>query len=448
MTSTRTNTPLARRQFFNRRLVLVIVGVLLSLILLLLALVTGLLVSVGFISVDASYIEEVSPELLTVPGTTAFVNVTVINVNGGVPLLPNHTVIVEGEQIVSVAPTDQTPVPRNATVIDGTGLYLMPGLVDAHVHIKDENELLLFIAAGVTSVRDMWGTTGMQLSLGFPDQLTMQRRINQGDLFGPTIYTAGPIMEGVPAVNPLMETFTTAEAAQQSVAWQAAQGYQYIKVYDHLTPFVYDSIVTEAAAHNLPVIGHVPYAVGLDRVIASGQHSIEHLTGFVDSESAALLIEESALDQYARRAVEAGIWICPTLVLYTRVLPDDEAAVLLAQPEMRYVPLWLRALWPLFNSGLRDGLRYQGEDYPASIQRVNVQVMQALHDAGANFVVGTDTDNAFLIPGFVIYDEMEAMTAAGLSPYCRNMVNALNDRLVLCFSRHGDMQRFQADSAL
>jgi imidazolonepropionase-like amidohydrolase len=399
-----------------RRLGLVIAGGLLTLMLLLFALVTGLLVSVGFISVDAAYSEQLPSELLALPGTTAFVNITVIDVQGGEPLLPDHTVIVTGGLIMSVAPTDQTLVPPGATVIDGTGRYLIPGLMDAHVHIKDIDELLLYAAAGVTTVRDMWGTTGVQLVLGFPDQLAMQRRIENGELLGPRIYAAGPIMEGVPAVNPFMDTYTTLEAARQSVSWQAAQGYQFIKVYDHLSSEVYQAIVEEAGRQNLPVIGHVPHAVGLDAAVASGQHSIEHLTGFIDPERAALLIPQDQLAAYAQRAADSGIWFCPTLVLYTRVVSDAEAAVLQAQPEMRFVPLWLRHLWPFFNSQLRDGLLYTGSDYPAAINRVNFQVMAALHDAGTRFVVGTDTDNAFLIPGFAIYDEMEGMAAAGLSP--------------------------------
>jgi len=417
MSSSTENGALPRRNLRARRILFSVAGAILTLILLLLTIAAALLVSAGFISVDARYVERISNDAFTDPGITAFTHVNIVDVNDSERLLLDYTVLIDGREIVEVAPADLVSVPDHATVIDSTDRYLIPGLTDAHVHIKDEDELLLYVAAGVTTVRDMWGTTGLQLTLGFPDQLEMQARTAEGSLLGPSIYTTGPIMEGVPATNPLLDTYTSPQAAVESVQWQAAQGYQFIKVYDHLSPEVYAAITTEAERHALPVVGHVPYAVGLDMVIASNQHSIEHLTGFVDSEAAALLVPEDQLMDYARQIADAGIWNCPTLVLYTRVLPATELTTLQNQPEMRYMPRWLRALWPFFTSQIRAELRYTGDDYPDAINRVNFQVMAALHDAGARFIAGTDTDNPFLIPGFSLHDELEVMVDAGLSPY-------------------------------
>ncbi len=69
-------------------------------------------------------------------------------------------------------------------MIDGRGKYLMPGLVDMHVHIQFEDDMLLWVANGVTSVRNMWGHTGKMLQFGFPDQLELREQIEQGTLFG------------------------------------------------------------------------------------------------------------------------------------------------------------------------------------------------------------------------------------------------------------------------
>ena len=200
----------------------------------------------------------------------------------------------------------------------------MPGLVDSHVHIKEENELLLFLAHGVTAVRDMWGTTGMQLRLGFADQLDMRQRINQRELIGPTIYTAGPLMEGKPATSPLMPVVDTPEQAAESITWQAAQGYDFVKVYDHLNPETYEAVLATAAAEGLPVVGHVPFAVGIDRVLAGSQQTIEHLTGYIDPDAAEFIIPEEALDRYAVQTREAGVWNCPTFGVYAKVVPANE----------------------------------------------------------------------------------------------------------------------------
>jgi hypothetical protein len=155
-------------------------------------------------------------------------------------------------------------------VIDAAGQYLMPGLVDMHVHVREANELLQFVANGVTAVRNLWGGTGALRWMGFPDHLKMRSQVESGKLLGPTPYTSGPIMEGPPARMPLMPVFSSPEAAAESVAWQKAQGYNLIKVYDNMELEVYQATLAAAEAHRLQVVGHVPRQVGLDNVLAGG----------------------------------------------------------------------------------------------------------------------------------------------------------------------------------
>ena len=109
---------------------------------------------------------------------------------------------------------------EDVQVVDGQGKYLLPGLIDMHVHIEDQNDLLLYVANGVTSVRNLWGNTEVKLFIRMPDQLALREQIKRGELFGPTIYTSGPIMEGNPAMTPLMPVIEGPERAAESVAWQ------------------------------------------------------------------------------------------------------------------------------------------------------------------------------------------------------------------------------------
>ena len=78
--------------------------------------------------------------------------------------------------IERIGPASSVDLPADALVVAGQGGYLMPGLTDMHVHIKEENDLLLYVAHGVTTVRDMWGTTGIQLRMGFPDQRELRAK--------------------------------------------------------------------------------------------------------------------------------------------------------------------------------------------------------------------------------------------------------------------------------
>src|SRR5262249_41718403 len=113
----------------------------------------------------------------------------------------NQTVILRGAAIERIAPAQQIVVPRGATVIDGRGKYLVPGLADMHAHLAEpsdppgtaETELMLFLANGVTTIRSM---------RGFPNHLSLRHKVASGELLGPTIIAAGPGLDGELAKSP------------------------------------------------------------------------------------------------------------------------------------------------------------------------------------------------------------------------------------------------------
>ena len=146
------------------------------------------LANIGWIPLGKAYIRRFSARLPAVAEMTAFVNVNILPMDGE-RVLPDQTVLVRDGLIQEIGPTEEVRVPRDAFVVDGAGKYLMPGLVDMHVHVMHEDDLLLFAANGVTTVRNMWGMTGASLAFGFPDQLALREAIRAGELFGPAIYT-------------------------------------------------------------------------------------------------------------------------------------------------------------------------------------------------------------------------------------------------------------------
>jgi len=371
----------------------------------------------GILSFDKPYVYQASSQLLAANPIVAFTHVNVIPMDHE-RVAPDQTMIVRAGVIESIGPGAQIPIPAGALVVDGAGKYLMPGLVDMHVHIEFENDMLLLVANGVTSVRNLWGNTGKKSQFGFPDQLALRRQIEQGALFGPTIYTAGPVMEGAPSFHPLAEVFTSPEGAAQAVAWQKAQGYDFIKVYDHLSPEVYRAIVDAARANRMPVIGHVPFAVGLDGVLASGQQTIEHLTGYIDPDAVKFIIPEDQLGAYALRTHQAAAWNCVTLSEYPKSKETPEGIERLKnQPGMAYVSPAMRPLTPFMYGMASKSHTYEGADYPHRIAALNRRMVQALHAAGAGILLGTDAAQPYHIPGFAVHEELALLVDAGLSPY-------------------------------
>ena len=386
-------------------------------LLLIVGMVLLYLTNAGVLSFDKPYIYTYSSELPASNLVVAFANVNVIPMDSE-RVLEDQTVIVNDGKIELIGSSDRIEVPGGALIVDGRGKYLMPGLVDMHVHIMYENDMLLMIANGVTSARNMWGNTDKALQLGLPDQLALRNQIEQGVLFGPTIYTAGPVMEGPPVFHPLASAIESPEVASESVAWQKAQGYDFIKVYDHLSPEAYQAIIEAARQEDIPVIGHVPFAIGLDGVLESGQATIEHMSGYVDPDAVEFIIPQDQLVEYAVKTSQAGVWNCVTMSEYPKSKETPAGFERLQnQPGMIYVSPATRMLSPFLYLMASKAHTYQGADYPERIADLNRQMVATLHQAGAGILLGTDAAQAYHLPGYSIHEELAFLIDAGLSPY-------------------------------
>ena len=355
---------------------------------------------------------------------TAFVGVNVVpmNQNG---VLRNQTVTVSDGRIVSIDKTDGSRIPNDARRIDGKDRYLLPGLADMHVHQWNEGDLLLFLANGVTTIRNMWGTSR---------QLVWRDMITQGHLLGPTIYTAGPLLDGKPPIWNSSKVIETANEAEEEVAREKNAGYDFIKVYNGLSAEVYDAIIATAKKYGMPIAGHIPDKVVLDHAQKAGQSSIEHLTGYfaaieaddspfkgkLDRQSryaAVDYIDEDKISQVVTDTIRAGTWNCVTLVVYQNFIPLEQARQVLQRPEMKYAsPLDLSSWDPSKDFRLKTMAASDFERVRRG-DKLRQKLTRALHNAGAHILLGTDTPNPFVVQGFSIHTELQNFVQAGLTPY-------------------------------
>lgn len=358
------------------------------------------------------------------PLVIAFINVNIVPMDSE-RTLERQTVIVRNKLIDKIGPATKVKIPKSAVMIDASDKYLMPGLADMHVHAWRENDLLLFIANGVTTIRNMWGS---------PLHLKWKRLISKGELLGPTVITAGPLLDGP---NPIWEQSTvigTPERAEKEVAAQKKAGYDFIKVYNNLSKEAFDAIMSAAKNHDIPVAGHVPHAVALEHVLASRMNAIEHLTGYpemIEADDSPVkgkahipsmirrlnYVDEAKIPSAVSATVEARIWNCPTLVVFQGFVSPDEAKDLFKRPEMKYVDPMTRASW----DSSKD-FRFKDiteEDYKTMKKgnAIYIKLTGELHKAGARILLGTDTPNPFVVPGFSIHNELQNLVNAGLTPY-------------------------------
>jgi imidazolonepropionase-like amidohydrolase len=382
-----------------------------------------IIVSVGYIFAQAPNNNQTADKT----AVFAFVDVNVIPMDSE-RAVRNQTVVIRNGRIVAMGAAKRVSVPQGAVKIYGRGRYLIPGLADMHVHLEyfdRDAQLLLFLANGVTTVRNMDGR---------PNILEWRQRVVNGTLLAPTIFTAGAILEGKPPFrndNRVVETVAQAEAA---VAEQKKAGYDFIKVYHTLDPAIYEAIVGAAKKHGLSVAGHVPRSVGLPGALAANQKSIEHIDGFIDEIEAddsplknqrswlkryfAIKIDDGKIRGVAEATRLAKVWNVPTLVeKRLSALSADELRIRLEQPELKYLPPETVKIWSASNAQITG--RMSANDFAslAMGEKTRNRFVKLLHDGGARLLVGTDTPNAFVVPGFSVVEELQNFVEAGLTPY-------------------------------
>ena len=354
---------------------------------------------------------------------TAFVDVTVIPMDRE-RSLPNQTVVVRGDRIVEIGPASRVKVPAGGTRVDGRGKYLIPGLAEMHAHIPGgqaadsvvERTLFLYVSGGITTIRGM---------LGHPRHLELRARAARNELVSPAIYAAGPSFNG--------NTVPTPEAAAKAVTEQQAAGYDLLKIHPGVSRAAFDTLVATARRVGIPFAGHVPEEVGVAHAIGSGYASIEHLDGYLEamlrdgsaakaSESAFFgmnlgdQVDEAKMPALVRATKQAGVWNVPTQVLMENLVVAGSAEELARRPEMRYVPAATVGQW----SETKGTMIQETGSTETSARRmiaVRRKLIKALHEAGAGLLLGSDAPQVWNVPGFSTHRELEALVAAGLTPW-------------------------------
>jgi imidazolonepropionase-like amidohydrolase len=360
-------------------------------------------------------------------------------------VLENQTVLVSGTRIIHIGPSDEVAIPQEATVIDGSGAYLMPGLADMHIHTRDDwlsaewpvCPLNLFLAHGVTTIRD-FGPGGEPLTY----VLRWRDEIRAGEMDGPTIYASGRALYASPMEYPA-----------GAVEWNQAQGFDFQKFYSYLSKEDFDEAMAAAKELGMYTAGHIPFPVGLEGVLSAGMDEIAHIEEldyeFVDFDRSVDLPQHEWLpyvigavlqqydisqdfaaedfqSRYGETLVEvvgklqsAQVAVCTTLFVddvIVQKLFDPEA--FLARSENGYLPQ--RYLDAFLEGRERHQLEHKGiEDLTIFKYGLDRLLLTELHRAGVPLLLSTDCGSATMgiVPGFSIHDELRILTESGLSPY-------------------------------
>lgn len=352
--------------------------------------------------------------------TTVISHVSVVDIKEG-RLVPDQTVVVAGERIAQMGAADKIKFPSNARLVDGTGLFLMPGLFDCHVHLNNpERETRMLVANGIAFVRDMGGET--------KERMAQRADARRGRYFGMEMACVGTILDGSPPYHAWSRACATPDEGRAAVREMKAAGADQIKVYSLLKPEVHRAICDEAKRLKLKVVGHIPDAIRLEEAAAAGQNEAEHLSGMGGLLGSLLPgfkptpgefeggiwarypdIDKTELRARLHKLADAGFAQCPTLTLHAG--------------QARIVDAQTRALWKQYATP--DDARGWGE-IPAQYAAYGrsqaaafpflQQTVLEMHRAGTPLLIGTDLANPGILAGFSVHSEMQFWQQAGLAP--------------------------------
>jgi imidazolonepropionase-like amidohydrolase len=340
--------------------------------------------------------------------------------------------LIDKDRIAAIS-TANVGLPEKAVIVDGSGKFLIPGLWDMHVHVQHDPDIFypLFIANGVTGVRDMGGPL---------DKLKKWRsQIREGGRIGPRIVLAGPFLDGPNSPWPYTVIVTSSDEAKSTVMGLKASGVDFIKVQSWLPREAYFAIARESAKDGIPFVGHVPDRVSVTEAAEAGQKSIEHMTGILvacSSEEAKLReiavnhargvaaqVDKQAIESYDREKAallfqllaRRQVWQAPTLVIW-KARASAEDVHLLEDNRLGYVPRSLFKAWDDTKSGKVRGLSHEHAILAGQVFNKLSQLIGEMKEAHVNFLAGTDTPFPFCIPGFSLHEELALLVHSGLTP--------------------------------
>lgn len=350
--------------------------------------------------------------------------------------IKNQSVLIKDGMILQLGESEV--VNKEAMLIDGTGKYLIPGLVDSHAHLQEsKNDLFLYLANGVTYIRDMAGQ---------PVALEWRKDIQKNG-FGPRMFIASrPIYSesGLAgyyygwtrkAIN-----YSNNDDAQTAIKKIREQGYDAIKMYGFVNPEMFKTTIEVAKENNIPVIGHIAL-VNLETFYQSGQKEVAHIEEITKktiedfgrsiskNPEEYLTFLKARSGQIAKKlkenniSVTSTVWVCESFVGQRFNLKSK-----LKEVELEYVNPKVIEGTPLYKFGWlpgKNGYEYNGKDDPAarklSLTYWNtyekaIHIMtKALIDHEVTVMAGTDATVATVVPGFSLHNELESLSKSGMT---------------------------------
>ncbi len=344
--------------------------------------------------------------------TLAIVGGTLIDGTGATPVT-DAAVVIHNGRIVAAGPRTKVKIPKDANVVDAHGKTVLPGLWDMHAHFEQVEWGPIYLAAGVTTVRDCGNE--------FEFITAVRDAVAQGRGLGPRLLLAG-IVDGSSTYTIGVERVDTPEQARMWTDRYHAAGFQQMKIYSSVKLEELKAVADEAHRLGMTVTGHIPEGLNAYQAIEAGQDQINHIGYVADIMKAPLPEGATRLDRYkananidldspeAKKAL-AFLKDHHTVVDPTLALMEFFTATT-AKPPASFEP-GVNKVAPELAEQLTDvGPPTERSDIGQKVFAKELEIVGALHRAGIPVVAGTDQT----VPGHSLHREIELYVQAGFTP--------------------------------
>jgi imidazolonepropionase-like amidohydrolase len=350
-------------------------------------------------------------------GSFALVGGTVID-GTSAPPLPDATVLVREGRITAVGPRATVALPADAAIVDVSGRSVLPGLWDMHAHLAGITDFgPIYLAAGVTSVRDVGNETGWGLAL--------REAFATGGIVGPRLLLAAEIDGRVPEAVGAIQA-DTPEEARALVRHFHDLGFDQIKLYSRLKPELVPVIAAESHRLGMTVTGHVPRGMSTIEAVTARMDQINHVGNVAaigmmipatirearDVAGALTWLAGLDLERETRFLVETlvrhGTVVDPTLAAFELHSRPANVPLHEIEPGAARMPSLVMATVGRWFRGSPDA----EAELMQALHRRNVELVGILHGAGVPIVAGTDV----VVPGHSLHRELELYVEAGMRP--------------------------------
>jgi imidazolonepropionase-like amidohydrolase len=348
-------------------------------------------------------------------------NVSVFDSDAGF-FLDGQTVLIKGDRVTAVAPAGEFPTSSDGSAIDGRGKFLIPGLIDAHVHLTHhlyeagmtaDTIFPNFLRYGVTAVRSTGDSVVAQILLKRISEVHPER--------APRLFLASPLVSDTRPIHKdigwiLENPDQVREFVDQMAVWMEITT---LKIYANCRREVASELIREGHNQGFRVAGHL-HDFSAQEAVAAGIDSIEHVQSIShflkDDERDPWLfnLKDPGTPELIEKIAAAGTYVTPTLVIFWGYLLFFDQAEALNHTDNGSVPENLRRLWASWTKRLDGKTTNRPIEIRREILERYLELTAMLHLGGVPLLVGTDTPLPHVPPGASLHQEMEWMVKSGI----------------------------------